>query len=246
LNGTYGYLSGTSMAAPHVAGAWAVLKSAKLSASVTEALNALVDSGLSITDARNGIAKQRMRLDLAVYRLEGLLPINGVCGAADGQTFNTAPNANLCAAGSASTVSGAGPWGWNCDGLYGGNTASCSANITTFTISISVTNGAGGDISASASTVHYGGSVTFTMTANSGYTLSNLTDNGTTANATANPDGTYTYSLNNVTANHTVVATFAPIPAAAVPALPHFGAAAASLLAIILFYNGISVRRTIR
>ena len=58
--------SGTSMATPHVAGAWAVLKSANPNASVNKILNALVISGKPIADSRNGIVKSRIKLDAAV------------------------------------------------------------------------------------------------------------------------------------------------------------------------------------
>ena len=39
----------------------------------------------------------------------------------------SAPTANLCTAGTASTVSGSGPWSWSCAGSNGGTTATCSA-----------------------------------------------------------------------------------------------------------------------
>ena len=60
--GAYGYTSGTSMAAPHVAGAWATLKSAKPTATVSEILTALTTGGLPITDSRNGIAKPLIQI----------------------------------------------------------------------------------------------------------------------------------------------------------------------------------------
>ena len=55
-------------------------------------------------------------------------PINGSCGSSNGQTLTTAPTTNLCGAGTASAVSGSGPWTWSCAGLSGGTTASCSAS----------------------------------------------------------------------------------------------------------------------
>ncbi len=56
--------------------------------------------------------------------------VNGVCGSANGTTVSIAPTTNLCAAGTASPVSGTGPWSWSCAGSSGGATAACSANKT--------------------------------------------------------------------------------------------------------------------
>jgi subtilisin family serine protease len=64
--GGFAALDGTSMAAPHVAGAWAILKSQKPSASVSESLTALVNMGKPITDPRNGLTKPRIQVDAAV------------------------------------------------------------------------------------------------------------------------------------------------------------------------------------
>lgn len=57
---------GTSMAAPHVAGAWAVLKSQSPEASVDQILETLRTTGVPITDPRNGITTPRIQLDRAV------------------------------------------------------------------------------------------------------------------------------------------------------------------------------------
>jgi len=56
-------------------------------------------------------------------------PINGSCGSANGSSTTTAPTTNLCSAGAATTVSGAGPWTWSCNGSNGGTNASCSAPL---------------------------------------------------------------------------------------------------------------------
>jgi 2',3'-cyclic-nucleotide 2'-phosphodiesterase/3'-nucleotidase/5'-nucleotidase len=57
--------------------------------------------------------------------------VNGVCGASNGASLSSAPTTNLCSAGTASAVSGTGPWTWSCAGSGGGTTASCSANKST-------------------------------------------------------------------------------------------------------------------
>jgi hypothetical protein len=57
--------------------------------------------------------------------------VNGACGSANGAGFTTAPTAGLCSAGTASTVSGTGPWTWSCAGSGGGGTASCEALAST-------------------------------------------------------------------------------------------------------------------
>ena len=67
--GGFGYSSGTSMAAPYVAGAWALVKSKRPSASVKEILSALTASGRPITDPRNGVAVPRINVDTALATL---------------------------------------------------------------------------------------------------------------------------------------------------------------------------------
>jgi len=65
---SYAVMSGTSMAAPHVSGAWAVLKQHKPSASVDELLDALRSTGSAITDTRAGGSPtyRRIRVDAAL------------------------------------------------------------------------------------------------------------------------------------------------------------------------------------
>ena len=50
------------MATPHVAGAWALLKAAKPTATVDELLNALQSRGIPITDPRNGLVKSLIQI----------------------------------------------------------------------------------------------------------------------------------------------------------------------------------------
>ena len=66
--GGFANFNGTSMAAPHVTGAWAVLKAINPTASVSTILANLQSTGLSVKDTRAGgtITKPRIRLDKAV------------------------------------------------------------------------------------------------------------------------------------------------------------------------------------
>jgi hypothetical protein len=67
--GNYDYYFGTSMAAPHVAGAWAVLKQAFPSAGVAEILEKLQTTGVPVTDTRPGAnnrVKRRINLGAAL------------------------------------------------------------------------------------------------------------------------------------------------------------------------------------
>lgn len=64
--GAYEGWHGTSMAAPHVAGAWAVYKSWQPAASVTDALAAFRANGLTVNDTRStGSVTGMKRIDLA-------------------------------------------------------------------------------------------------------------------------------------------------------------------------------------
>lgn len=56
---------------------------------------------------------------------------NGSCGPVNGQALSSVPTSNLCSVGTASAVSGTGPWSWSCTGSNGGTTASCSASHAT-------------------------------------------------------------------------------------------------------------------
>jgi subtilisin family serine protease len=70
--GTYANYNGTSMATPHVAGAWAVMRQKLPGASVDTILSALQSSGASITNS--GFTKPRLKLDSALSALPTATP----------------------------------------------------------------------------------------------------------------------------------------------------------------------------
>jgi hypothetical protein len=70
--------SGTSQAAAHVSGAWAMLKEKYPDATVDEVLNKLTTFGVNITDSRNNVTKPRIQIDAA---LEVTVPPDNWVGA---------------------------------------------------------------------------------------------------------------------------------------------------------------------
>jgi len=96
---SYESWSGTSMATPHVAGAWALLKHAMPAGTVTEFMDALRLTGIGITSSCDGhnIAIPRIQVDAAIDGLSGSVTItspNGgeswVSGGTEAITWTTA------------------------------------------------------------------------------------------------------------------------------------------------------------
>ena len=67
--GGFATLNGTSQAAPHVTGAWAILKESNPAASVSAIATALVATGKAIVDPRNRLTKPRIRIMAALSAL---------------------------------------------------------------------------------------------------------------------------------------------------------------------------------
>ena len=65
----FGVKSGTSMATPHVVGAFAAIRSMVPGANVNDILGALQATGVAITDSRNGVTRRRINLEAAVNQL---------------------------------------------------------------------------------------------------------------------------------------------------------------------------------
>jgi subtilisin family serine protease len=101
--GTTSTRSGTSMAAPHVAGAFALLRQASPAASLDSLAAALTGSGAPLTDTRNGITRPRLDADGAVRALAPADCFDGFDndgdGAVDFDGNGGAPDPNCTAAG---------------------------------------------------------------------------------------------------------------------------------------------------
>lgn len=59
----------------------------------------------------------------------GSTPVNGVCAADKLVPQASKPSGTICSVGTPTAVTGSGPWNWQCKGLNGGTTASCSAPL---------------------------------------------------------------------------------------------------------------------
>jgi hypothetical protein len=81
-----------------------------------------------LAEAKNSYGSWLGRVSVIV---DAIAPVAGQCGSANLTTVSTAPTSGLCSAGTASSVSGTGPWTWTCAGSNGGATASCSASLST-------------------------------------------------------------------------------------------------------------------
>jgi subtilisin family serine protease len=73
-NNSYGFWQGTSMAAPHVSGAWAILKQVQPSASTGAILTALRSTGRKVSDSASGAEYSRINVQAAANALAPLQP----------------------------------------------------------------------------------------------------------------------------------------------------------------------------
>lgn len=147
--GGFSNFQGTSMAAPHVTGAWAVLKSKAPTASVDQILSALTTTGKPIADSRNGITKPRIKVDEALNALAG----GGRYTQGSAVTLTAVPSAGYAFQG------------WSgCDSTSGTNctvTMTAGKNVTAnFTLSppTAPTAGAATNVTAGGFTANWGGS----------------------------------------------------------------------------------------
>ncbi|MFZ4856189.1 MAG: DUF1566 domain-containing protein [Desulfuromonadaceae bacterium] len=86
-------------------------------------------TGGFVTSTTNPLTLSNVTADQTITAHFVINPTNGVCGSSNGGYFTEAPVSNICAAGTASSLGGAGPWSWSCGGIDGGRNMSCSASI---------------------------------------------------------------------------------------------------------------------
>jgi hypothetical protein len=92
--------------------------------------NITLDGTLTLTGCSNTASMLRVQVYYAFVK--NIHPVNASCGIADNTCRATAPSASeLCAYGTASAISGSGPWSWSCSGASGGVTVYCTASLST-------------------------------------------------------------------------------------------------------------------
>jgi hypothetical protein len=76
--------------------------------------------------------------------------VSGVCGTSSGSAFKTTPTTNLCSIGTATAVSGTGPWSWSCGGINGGSAVPCNGVVDTTGPALTISTLANGTITNNA------------------------------------------------------------------------------------------------
>jgi len=132
------------------------------------------------------------------------------CGSDCSETFSSGTTVTLTATADSSSTFGG--WSGDCTGTSSSCTVtmtaakSVTATFTLKTYTISASAGSGGSISPSGTvTVNHGSSQTFTMKPSAGYHVEKLTVDSASVEATT------TYTFSNVTAGHTISASFSNI-----------------------------------
>ena len=236
--GGYSNFNGTSMATPHVAGAFAILKQAAPTASVTALLTALQQTGQPITDTRSGgsVTKPRIRIAAALPQFitptatlavskagagSGTVtssPAGISCGTTCSATFAGGTTVTL----TATPAAGSSFAGWSGGGCSG--TGTCSVTLTANT-TVTATFNVGGVSLAVVRAGTGSGTVTSSPAGIScGTTCSAPFASGTVVTLTATPatgstfagwsgggcSGTGSCAV-TLTATTTVTATFNPL-----------------------------------
>jgi subtilisin family serine protease len=75
--GGYSFFTGTSMAAAHVVGSWALVKQLNPSADVTSVLNGFVSTAVGIADTANSVTRPRIDVGAAVQATQGIASLVG-------------------------------------------------------------------------------------------------------------------------------------------------------------------------
>lgn len=162
---------------------------------------------------------------------------DGECGPDHGQALS-APPTRLCTVGTASGITGTGPWNWSCAGTgTTGATAQCTAQLADgqgFTVTAAATGP--GTAAPATQEVGRGGRGTITATPDTNSHLASVSGCGATFVGNV-------VTTAPITESCTVTLTFAAGSAPAVQAVPTLGEWGLMLLAALMGGTGLYLRR---
>jgi len=171
--------SGTSMATPHVAGVFALLKQGKPAATVDEIVAALTGTGPGVTDQKcTSVTKRRVNVNEAYKSMSTSKFLNVVKAGAGSGTVTSAPSGINCGAscgglfadGADVTLTAAASTGQSFTGWSGGDCSGAEECVVTMSDNVTVTATFGSSCTYSVSPDHVtvdskGKDVTLTVTA---------------------------------------------------------------------------------
>ncbi|MDX1923334.1 MAG: OmpA family protein [Alphaproteobacteria bacterium] len=109
------------------------VKSAAPADTSAEAMNEATENEAVVeapkAPATSTVAPSEHRVTTSVHNPAAGGVVHGSCGAVNGVGLASKPTSNLCTQGTASAVTGKGPWNWSCNGSNGGSTVKCSASV---------------------------------------------------------------------------------------------------------------------
>lgn len=230
--GSYTVMQGTSMAAPHVAGAWALLKHAQPNISVTDGLSQFKSYGVAVNDTRPGASVSGLtRIDLAFLAANAHALTVSKAGTGTG-SVNSAPTGIQCGSdctesyeegtavtlnASPSTGSVLAGWSGACSGtgactvsMTEARSVTATFNLSPYTLTLVKAGTGTGTVTSNPSGINCGSTCSTAIARNTTVTLTATPATGSRFTGWSGAcTGTTTTCTVSMTAARSVTATFA-------------------------------------